>query len=167
MKRVIIFLALFLGLLQISFGTVYYVSTSGNDSSGDGSSGKPWRTLRLAVMRVAGHQGHTIKLLSGTFVESGPIEVPTGVSIEGSGTTTIVKAASSFYYNPASPGYAADKFLIRFVSPSPVSGSQSIKNLTINGDGKKLHGGILFQNRDNILVEGVRFEYINFNGLWV
>ncbi|HEX5001145.1 MAG TPA: Ig-like domain-containing protein, partial [Bacteroidia bacterium] len=167
MKRVSIVFVLLFWLVQFSYAAIYYVDINGNDASGDGSPAKPWRTLRSAVSKVPANQGHIIKLSSGTFIENGPIDIPTGVNIEGSGSSTVLKAASSFYYNPVTPGYSPDKFLIRFISSSPTNGGQSIKNLTVNGDGKKLHGGILFQNRDNILAEGLRLEYINFTGLWL
>lgn len=119
------------------------------------------------MSKVPANQGHTIKLSTGTFVENGPIDVPTGVNIEGSGHSTVLKASSSFFFYPTKPGYTIAKYLIRFISPSPTNGAQSIKNLAINGDGKKLHGGVLFQNRDNIRAEGLKLEYINFNGLWL
>jgi len=100
-------------LFQYSFATTYYVSTTGNDASGDGNASNPWKTLMYAVTKVAANQGHTIQVGAGTFVESGLVEVPLGVSITGAGIDmTIFKAASSFYYHPADPGYATDKFLI-------------------------------------------------------
>jgi len=167
MKRVSIGIVLLFWLVQFSNAATYYVDINGNDASGDGSSARPWRTLNFAVSRVAANQGHTIKISSGTFIEQGPIDVPTGVNIEGSGRSTVLKAASSFYYNPETPRYTTERYLIRFVSSAPTNGGQSIKNLAINGDGKRLHGGILFQNRDNILAEGLLLEYINFNGLWL
>jgi gliding motility-associated-like protein len=167
MKRVSIVIVLIVWLVQFSNAATYYVDINGNDASGDGSSGKPWRTLKFAVSKVPGGQGHTIKISAGTFIEQGPIDVPTGVNIEGSGHSTVLKAASSFYYYPAEPGLSPSKFLIRFVSSSRTNGGQSIKNLAINGDGKKLHGGIVFQKRDNVLAAGLKLEYINFNGLWL
>lgn len=167
MKRVSIFSIFLFWLVQFSNAATYYVDINGNDASGDGSTARPWRTLKFAVTKVQANQGHTIKLSAGTFIEQGPINVDTGINIEGAGHSTIIKSSSSFFFNPERPGYSPEKFLIRFVSSSPTNGRQSIKNLTINGDGKKLHGGILFQNRDNILVEGIRFEYINFTGMWL
>lgn len=99
---VFVFLALFFLQAQTIVAAVYYVDVTGNDASGDGSSGKPWRTLKFAASRVAANQGHIIKLSAGTFVEAGLIDIPAGVSIEGAGKdVTILKANSSFYYNPA------------------------------------------------------------------
>src|SRR5260221_5015819 len=110
MNRITLCLAFVLFLCQYGFANVYYVTLTGNDSSGDGSAANPWRTLVYAVTRVAANQGHTIQLGAGIFVESGLVEVPLGVSIEGAEIDlTILKAASSFYYPPADPGYATDK----------------------------------------------------------
>lgn len=167
MRRVSILL-LFTVSFQFAFATVYHVSLSGNDNSGDGSPGNPWRSLRAAVTKVPAGQGHTIKLAAGTFVESGPFNVPTGINIEGSGIDqTIIKAASSFHFYPGSPGFALDKFLITLNSPSSSNGNQSLKNFTLDGDGKRLHGGIYVKNRTNILIEGVKVQGTNFCGIWI
>lgn len=148
-------------------GNYYYVSTTGNDSN-NGTSASPWRTLKAAVTKVAAGQGHTIKLAAGTYVESGLIEVPVGVNIEGAGKDqTILKAASSFYYNPTSPTYATDKFLISLNAGSYVTGKQVLKNFTIDGDSKQLHGGIYVHYRTNVNIENVKIQYTNFTAMWL
>src|SRR5690242_13863530 len=148
-------------------GNYYYVSPYGNDT-GTGSSTSPWRTLRTAVTKVPAGQGHTIKLAAGTYVESGLIEVPVGVNIEGAGKDqTILKAASSFYYHPTSPSYATDKFLISLNAGSYVAGKQVLKNFTIDGDSKQLHGGIYVHYRTNVNIESVKIQYTNFTGMWL
>ncbi len=167
MKRVSILL-LFTICFHCAFATVFHVSISGNDASGDGSAGNPWRTLRSAVTKVPAGQGHTIKLSAGTFVESGPFNVPPGVNVEGAGVDqTIIKAASSFYFNPASPGFAIDKFLMSLSSSSAANGNQSLKNFTLDGDGKKLHGGIYVKYRNNVLIQNVKVQGTNFCGIWI
>lgn len=154
--------------MQCSYAATYYVSLAGNDATGDGSSGKPWRTLRYAVTRVPANQGHVIKLAGGTYVEAGLVEVPLGVSIEGAGKdVTILKAASGFYYYPATPAFAVDKFLISLSAGSPQNGNQSLKGFTVDGDGKKLHGGIYVRNRNFVLIDGVKVTNTNFSGIWL
>lgn len=166
--RSLILSILFIVSFQFGVAADYFVSTSGNDATGNGSQGSPWRTLKFAVTKVAANQGHVIKLSAGTFVESGAFNVPTGVSIEGSGMdVTIIKAASSFYYYPADPGFGTNKFLMNFTSTGETNGNQSIKKFTIDGDGKKLHGGILIQNRNAITIESVKVQYVNFSGIWM
>jgi hypothetical protein len=152
---------------EFQTGNTYFVSTTGNDT-GDGSAGNPWRTLRYAVTQVSASQGHTIRLSAGTFVESGRIDVPLGVSIEGAGKDqTILKAASSFYYNPASPGYSTDRFLISLSGFNAANGNQILKNFTVDGDGKKVHGGIYVRYRNNVVIENVKVQYTNFTGIWL
>jgi hypothetical protein len=148
-------------------GSIYYVSTTGNDAN-NGSASTPWRTLRNAVAKVPANAGHTIKLAAGTYVEAGRIDVPPGVNIEGAGRdNTILKAASSFYYYPTSPEYATDKFLVSLNSGSATAGRQVLKNFTIDGDGKKLHGGIYVHYRNNVNIENVKIQYTNFTGMWL
>jgi chitodextrinase len=163
----LLFLFVFL-FFQHSLSNTYYVSTAGSDTQGNGSASNPWRTLRHAAANTPPGQGHIIKLTAGTFVENGSIEVPLGVSIEGLGKgLTIIKAASSFYYNPSNPGYATEKFLIRLAGYNPANGNQSLKNFTIEGDSKKLHGGIYVRYRNNVLIENVDVRYTNFTGIWL
>lgn len=166
MRRIVILL-FFIVCFQFSFAATYYVSTSGNDGN-DGSQGSPWRTLRYAVTRVAANQGHTINMAAGTYVESGPFTVPTGVSILGAGIDrTIIKSASSFFFNPAFPGFSTDKFLMNLNSNGASNGNQSLRDFTLDGDGKKLHGGIYVYNRSNVLIERVKVQYTNFVGIWL
>src|SRR5688572_9450198 len=129
----------------------YYVSTKGNDNGGDGTISKPWRTLRFACSQVSPDQGHTIKLSEGIFVEL-RVSVPPGVNISGAGRDhTILKADPSFYHHPADPGFSHEMFLIDLSSNAITTGNQSIKDITIDGDNKKLHGGIIVKNRTNVL----------------
>ncbi len=168
MKRVVLCLAYILFLFQYGFANVYYIATTGNDTSGDGSASNPWRTLKYAVTRVVANQGHTIQVGAGTFIESGLVEVPLGVSIVGAGIdVTIIKADSSFYYHPASPGYATDKFLISLSGYNQLDGNQSLRNFTIDGDAKQLHGGIYVRYRNKVAIDQVKVQNTNFTGIWL
>ena len=78
-----------------NFAGEYFLRQHNGTISGDGSSGKPWRTLKHAVSRVRANQGHTIQISAGTFIENGPVEIPTGVNIVGAGkNVTIIKAVN-------------------------------------------------------------------------
>jgi gliding motility-associated-like protein len=166
MRRISILLV-YIVCFQYSFAATYYLSTSGNDGN-DGSQGNPWRTLKHAVSRVAANQGHTISIGDGTFVENGSFVVPTGVSIVGAGIDrTIIKAASSFYYNPAFPGFSTERMLMQLTSGGLTNGNQSLRDFTLDGDGKRLHGGIYVNNRSNVLIERVKVQYTNFTGIWL
>jgi len=144
----------------------YYLAPNGNDTNGDGTAAKPWKSMKYAVSKA--QSGHTIHLAAGTYIEEGLISVPIGVSIEGTDrANTIIKAASSFYYHPTNPEYAPEKFLISLSSPSQENGNQLLKNFTIDGDSKQLHGGIYVHNRTNVTLEGMKVQYTNFTGLWL
>jgi hypothetical protein len=144
------------------------VSPNGNDTTGDGSLVSPWKTLKHAAREVPANQGHTIRLAAGHYTEQGPIEIPPGVSVEGAGRNlTVLTAASAFYYHPASPGYAADKFLLSLKSVNPVEGNQSLKNFSVDGEQKQLHGGVIIFNRSGVLIDGVKVEETNFTGIWL
>jgi hypothetical protein len=147
---------------------IYYVSTFGNDSTGNGSAARPWRTLMYSVTQLQPSQGDTIQLAAGTYVENGLIEVPLGVNVFGAGiNATILKASTSFYYHPADPGYATDKFLISLNQVNPSPGNQRMKNFSIDGDSRQLHGGIYVRYRNNIVIDGVSVKNTNFSGIWL
>ena len=55
------------GLTRIveEVGKTYYVATTGDDSSGDGSAGNPWATINRAVEKAS--SGDTIKVAAGVY----------------------------------------------------------------------------------------------------
>ena len=71
--------------------TESYVSGSGNDSTGDGSLGNPWRT----ITRATGHTTGSVNVMAGNYTaasgESFPLTDPVGLYIKayGSGLATI------------------------------------------------------------------------------
>ena len=166
MKRVSIVIVLIVWLVQFANAATYHVDINGSDASGDGSSGRPWRTIRFALSNVPANQGHTIKISAGTFIEQGPLNVPLQVSIEGEGTSTVIKAASSFYYKQTS-GYATDKILFSLSSSSSATGNQSLKNFTIDGDSRKLYGGVIIKGRTKVLIDGLTIRNTGFVGIWL
>lgn len=169
MKTLRIFLCLVALIVSSAcYSTTYYVNTTGNDSSGDGTAAKPWKTLMYAVSKVPPNLGNVIQVGIGTFIENGLIEVPLGVSITGSGREyTFIKATPSFYYHPSDPGYSTNKFLISLSSYNPTDGNQSLRNFTIDGDSKQLHGGIYVRYRNKVIIDNVRVQNTNFTGIWL
>jgi hypothetical protein len=144
-----------------------YVSPTGSDA-GAGTLASPWKTLKYAVSKVPANQGYAINLSAGTFIETGLIEVPLGVSVVGAGIDkTILKAASSFYYHPTSPAYSTDKFLISLNEYNQLNGNQTLSGFTIDGDTKQLHGGIYVRHRNNVVIENVKVQNTNFTGIWL
>ncbi len=66
--------------------TDYHVSTTGNDTTGDGSEGSPWRSVTRGMLAAA--SGDRILVEAGTYDsfhgESFPIVVKNGVTVQGS-----------------------------------------------------------------------------------
>ncbi len=160
----------FLFFLSVSpgYGLDFHVDIKGNDRDGNGSKEKPWRTVAYAIKKIPANQSHTLRISSGMFYENAAIEIPAKVNLVGAGIDlTIIKASKSFYYNPASPDLAPDKFLIRLDGPENTHGDQHLKAFTIDGASKHLHGGIYVHGRDNILIENIKVQYTNFCGVWI
>ncbi len=75
-------------------GQTYYVSVTGDDTTGNGSTGSPWRTLKKACLQVAADQGNTIQLGVGIFEDPERLTgntsravLPKGVNLVGAGRT--------------------------------------------------------------------------------
>ncbi len=112
---------------QIPSGQVYYVSTSGTDSSTrDGSSAYPWRSLSYACSRVTS-SGSTIHINAGTYTETRQCILSEGVSIQGEGAdSTIIRSTYS----------GSEQALIKLETPNGwlgKYGNQHIYSLTLDG----------------------------------
>ncbi len=64
----------------ISADTTFYVATTGSDTTGDGSSGSPWATLRKALSyldeyRILGSAKVTISIAKGKYTETSQVPV--------------------------------------------------------------------------------------------
>jgi len=150
-----------LGLSPL-YATQFYVSLSGNDGTGDGSQGSPWRTLQHACSLVPPNQGHVIQLGAGTFVEKGRCDLPSGVSLQGAGKGQTVLTASAGFYRNTYSGFDGNLFLLR------IRGAQQrVSGLTLDGAGKNIYGGLMVQDARQIEIDQVRIQAFFFNGLWL
>lgn len=67
---------------------IFQVSTAGNDSTGNGSAGRPWRTIGYAVLHADdAHGTPEIVVAAGTYDES--LEIDRSVTITGAGTSAV------------------------------------------------------------------------------
>jgi len=77
------------GRVQLTTNSTYFVSPTGHDLTGDGSSGNPWQTIQHAVNKVCALDisiyNVTIQLAAGTYIES-----PTLYNVVGTGSITII-----------------------------------------------------------------------------
>lgn len=68
-KKIIIFLLVFiLCFICRAWAATYYISPSGNDSTGDGSTGTPWKTFNKCFGEMSA--GDTLILKDGTYSEA-------------------------------------------------------------------------------------------------
>lgn len=81
---------LFLCVALFSNATIFYIDPSGNDATGTGAIGNPWKTLSKATTAVT-TVGDIIHVNAGTYVETVQCNLAAGVSIEGDGVTSIIK----------------------------------------------------------------------------
>ncbi len=160
--RILVLACFALLLIHPSLGKDYHVSVNGNDGSGDGSTSKPFRTLRHACSLVPANQGHRIVLSAGTFVESGRCVVPSGVSVVGAGIDKTIITANSSFYRSVFSGYDANLFLI-YVKGS----NQRLTGFTMDGKDKNIYGGIMIQYSSNIEVDHVSINGFYFCGIWL
>jgi surface protein len=88
-------------------GTTYFVSTDGNDSSGDGTEFKPYRSIQVAIDNMEpSSETNTILVFPGIYV--GAIDVRRSVnieSIEGPSTTTLVRPLDIYTHITVNGGF--------------------------------------------------------------
>lgn len=160
---------LFILLLSIFCFSVnaqtYYVSTSGNDITGDGSVGKPWKTVRNATINVTS-AGSTIHVNAGTYTEStSTLNLAVGVNLEGDGAaTTIIKSGLTGQWST----------FLNIESGAVTNGNQSISGLTFDGQyvsesNYKTWIGIWVTMRNNVtikdcIIQGFYNRGVIFNG---
>jgi hypothetical protein len=101
-----------------------YVSPTGSDTGGDGSLGKPLKTLAYAAKRVQPNQNYTIYLNPGVYRETQATVLPTGVNIEGAGESSVTITSNGAIPAPGANTGTSDWSLwhygsiIQLVSPS-------------------------------------------------
>lgn len=106
--------------------------------------------------------GWTVMPMNGTYNEV-DFTVAPGVSIMGESLAGVIVNCLTKKVYPTDK--AEENGLIRLHSPSRVNGNQSIRNLTIRGNGLVM-GGIYVFNRDNIIIDQIHVENTNFFGVW-
>jgi parallel beta-helix repeat protein len=121
-----------------SQATTYYVSPTGNDVTGNGTAGNPWKTLYKATSTVT-TGGNIIHVNAGTYVETQQCFLAVGVSIEGDGVTSIIKSTLSAQFTP----------IIAALSPEGTNGNQHISNLKMDGTNLTTSWAIAISGRSN------------------
>jgi hypothetical protein len=97
------------------------VSETGNDGTGDGTSGAPYATVSFACTQAS--SGDTIYVNPGTITETAQVVVPVGVSIYGAGPTSIITT-----------GTALSPIISLSSVAEGTNGAQSISYIQVDGD---------------------------------
>jgi hypothetical protein len=134
----------------------YYIASTGNDATGDGSISNPWLTLYKACTTVT-TSGNTIFIAPGTYLETQTAPLAAGVSIEGADSANcIIRGTMTANYVP-------------IITASSVAegtdGSQSISNLKFDGQSQATSWAISIVARKNVSIHHCTF--INFNDVAV
>ena len=136
MKKLLTLFAIFFCLAANA--ATYYISPSGNDATGNGSAAAPWKTLYKATSSVT---SGIIHVNAGTYIETLTSTLAVGVSIEGDGTTSIIKASFSTVY----------QMIIQLHSNEGTNGNQHISNVKMDGQGST-SWAIQIQGRSNVSI---------------
>lgn len=120
----------------------YYIDPAGNDGTGNGSIGNPWKSLFKACNSVSGN-GDIIHVNAGTYTETSRSLLSVNVSIEGEGTGS--STIKHHYANLA--GYEAG-LLIEYGTNT----AQHVSGITFDGDTYQGYQGIAVYQRSNVSI---------------
>jgi hypothetical protein len=160
-------LLLIIGLFPKSGrGETVYVADTGNDTTADGSQGRPFKTLAMACEKTAAGN-KTIQIAEGIFNETRPCRPAAGVSIAGAGvdkTTLHWAVTEDLGRNPWK--IAPDSFLIQVHD----SNNASLGGFTIDGlvdDQTRAHGGILARRVRHLSIHDIRATSFNMCAIYL
>ena len=163
MKNRFTFLVVFIFVItSMSFAQTYYVSTVGNDGSGNGSAGNPWLTIQHAVTTVS--SGATINVAAGTY--AGNINITKSLTILGDpGNTDPGPGINAPIIDGGSnPGSAF--FIANGVSNVTIQGFE-MRNFTSNDNGVGNGISAWVGSTSNITIQDNYFHNLGWNGVLV
>ena len=143
-KKKMFLVVFFISMFSFSsvYGETYYVDTNGNDSTGNGRIGTPWKTVALALSYAK--TGDTISVNNGIYPEKQLI-VPAAVNI-----ISTSKDNKKVKLKPFAPLGITPFILLSTITPGS-SGNQTISHIDI--DGANIAGkAIRVQNRNNVRI---------------
>ena len=120
-----------------------YVSTTGNDGTGDGTSGNPYLTIATAISHASA--GDTVFVKAGTYTISTQVAVGVAISLYTTEAVTIKAGAA---LNPM--------FYLASATEN-TNGNQSISGFTFDGDSLALIA-IQVKGRGNVKIHGNTFN---------
>ena len=123
---------------------LYYCAINGDDTLGDGTFYKPWRTIKYALSQITATSTNraTLKICPGLYVEANPLVVPEYVMVEGEGKGVVQVYAG-----------ANDKVFV-------LNGFSRVQNMHIIGNGGTSVVGI-YMNTPGILAQAWDITFID------
>ena len=103
-----------------AMATIYYVSTNGNDTTGNGSVATPWASLHKACSQVSAF-GDTIHVNAGSYTDNTQCVLARGVNIAGDSYSTV------------SISTTANPYILASSSLPAVDGSNEISGIGFTG----------------------------------
>ena len=127
-------------------GTIYYISNSGDDNTGDGSINNPWTSLSHACSQVTTF-GDLIYVNSGTYYESQSCVLAEGVSIKGEGDSSHIISSYTVGVNAH-----RDASIVLASNTEGTNGDQSISFLKLDGNNLVATKAISVVGRNNVKI---------------
>lgn len=150
----IIFSFILILFLQNSYAETYYISSSGNDVTGNGTLGNPWKTLYKATTSVT-TAGSIIHVKAGVYNETLQIVLAVGVSIEGEGISSVIQSSITKDWAE----------LLSLRSPEGTNGNQEISFLKFDGQNLSTFWGIAVAGRSNVRIHDCTIEDFSDRGV--
>jgi hypothetical protein len=133
--------------------TTYYIDPKG-DNRNFGTKFLPWRTLAFACGKVTA-SGDIIYVNPGIYYEISQSMLAPGVSIEGSGRTSLIKSHVK--------GMAT---IILSSSTQGSNGNQHISYIKMDGDQLRGHMAVLIERRKNVSIHDCTFINFSHDGVY-
>lgn len=145
----------------------HFVKTTGSNGGSNNceTEGSPCLTIAYALTQMT--SGDVLSVGPGTFTETSYLVVGTGISIIGSGVdVTTVKVTSGLNHNVTAGAVDQTKCIFQYTAAG--STAQTLTDLSIEGNGKLVHGGIYIDgDRNNVSVTDVKISNFDYFGAFV
>ncbi|MCU0315584.1 MAG: PA14 domain-containing protein [Fimbriimonadaceae bacterium] len=146
-------------LATFAQAATYYLSPTGSDTTGNGSSSNPWRSLAPVATNVPARQGHIVHLRPGTYFQNTPIWLPIGITLQGESTVAEPNKTIIYCRVPEGTGPGST---ISWSTGNKEVYPTIVQNLTFDGDNFTGFGGLDFRRHNNVTVQDNFFR--NFAG---
>jgi uncharacterized repeat protein (TIGR02059 family) len=155
-----ILILIFLALNLVGSATTYYISTNGNDATGNGSISNPWKSLYKAGTMVS-TVGDIIHVTAGNYTETQQCNLKVGVSIIGEGDGSHIIS----HYNSGNSSDWNNALISLYSSTQSENGNQSISYILFDGDNLTGPRAIYVKYRNRVSIHHCTFVDFNYNAI--